>query len=304
MLESVNKDLWPEVVKLLTSDGMITVSPQFESQFDIIHFLFKEMVWNMNGLDHHGNTPLHIACLAVDLNFVRTITSFTNCDFNIQNKHGNTALSIACRYNLDLVKFLIEIKHCKVLIRNKDGELPLHHACRLGNLDVVKYLVNMITVKYENNTGDTPLCVAVGFVHTDVVQFLVEIDNCDVNHQNKNGDTPLHIACRIGNIHVVRALTDFKNRNISCDLNIKNNQEETPALIAYNKHHSDIFRLLVTEHHCACECLLIMLERISKDQWPEVVGILIADGNGKDVTIPSFFGSKLKVISFLAEEKI
>ena len=304
VLDSVNKDLWPEVVKLLTSDGKITVFPQFESQVDVVHFLFKERVWNVNDLDHHGNTPLHIACLAGDLNVARTITSFTNCHYNSQNKHGNTALSIACQNNLDIVKVLIETKHCKVQIQNKDGDSPLHHACRHGKLSIVQFLVNgqLLPINCENNTGNTPLCVAAGTVYNNVVQFLVEIDDCDVNHQNNNGDTPLHIACITGDIRVVKTLTDFRNRKGSCDFNVKNKQQETPALIAFNEHHNDIFRLLVTEHHC--ECLLSVLENISKDQWSEAVGILIADRNGKDVTVPSFLGSKLKVISFLAEVEI
>ena len=305
VLESISKDLWPEVVKLLTIDGAITVSPQFESQFDVIHFLFNERVWDLNVLDCHGNTPLHIACLAGDLNVVRTIISFAKCRYNIQNKHGNTALCIACQCNLELVMFLIETKHCQVQIRNKDGDSPLHHACRLGKLSIVKYLVNeqLLPVNCVNNTGNTPLCVAVEAVEIGVVQFLVEIDDCDVNYQNKNGDTPLHIACRIGDTCVVRALTDFRNRKVSCNFNVKNNRQATPALIAYKKHHSDIFRLLVTEDHC--ECLLSVLNRIKRNRWSEAVGILITGKYGsKDVTMPSFSGSALKVISFLAEEKI
>ena len=276
VLESISKNLWPEVVKLLTSDGTITVSPQFESRFDVIHFLFKERVWVLNDMDNHGNTPLHIACLAGDLQVIKTVTSFVNC------------------------------QDCKVQIRNRNGDSPLHHACRLGKLSIVEYLVNsqLLPVNCENNTGNTPLCVAAGTIYSDVVQFLVEIDDCDVNHQNKKGDTPLHIACRIGYIRVVRALTNLRNRKVSCNFNVMNNQQETPALIAFNEYHNDIFRLLVTEHHC--ECLLSVLERIKIDQWSEVVGILIADknANGEEVTVPSFFGCKLQIISFLAEEKI
>ena len=46
------------------------------------------------------------------------------------------------------------------------------------------------------------------------------------------------------------------------------------------------------------------MKGINEDKWSEAVGILIADKTGKEVTVPSLFGSKLKVIIFLAEEKI
>ena len=64
----------------------------------------------------------------------------------------------------------------------------------------------------------------------------------EVNCCNKVGNTPLHLACLAGNLSAVQFLTNITD----CKTNIKNDQQETPALIAFRNRHSVIFRLLVT----------------------------------------------------------
>ncbi len=57
---------------------------------------------------------------------------------------------------------------------------PLHNACRSGNLDVVKYLMSEIQVRYEH---------------------LI-----DVNEKAIDGITPIHLAAASGNPSLIRFL--------------------------------------------------------------------------------------------------
>ena len=247
---------------------------------NIVKFFITEKLCNVSHQNKFGDTPLHLSKRV-------SVAELLKCDVNSKNERGDTALSIACQHNLDLVKFFIKRKHCEVLIKNKYGDSPLHLACRHGKLDIVKYLVNEqnLNCEDENNDGDSPLCVAAKGVHNNVVQFLVARKDCNMNHQNRKGDTPLHIACRRGDICLVKTLTDYRECNVSCDLNIRNNRQETPALIAFRKHHNDIFRLLVTKYHH--ECLLNVFKSVERYRWPDVVRILTIGGT---VQVLNFLG--------------
>jgi len=55
-----------------------------------------------------------------------------------------------------------------------DGLNALHHCCRAGNLELVKLLVSYgADVRLATRDGWTPLHIAVGAGHQDVVRFLL-----------------------------------------------------------------------------------------------------------------------------------
>jgi len=61
----------------------------------------------------------------------------------------------------------------------------------------------------------------------------------DLNVQNEEGDTPLIIACRKNSIKTVKCLV-----NCGADLNKKNNKRETALTIAYEGNHESILKIL------------------------------------------------------------
>ena len=196
VLESVNKDLWPEVVKLLTSDETMTVTPQFESQFDVIHFLFNKRVWDLNSLDYHGNTPLHIACLIGDLNVVRIITSYANCNFNVTNYQQETPALIAYKkHHSDIFRLLVTEHHCDCLLSVLEGiEKDLWP-------EVARIL-----------TAGSAVIIPSHFVSQfDVISFLFDKSVWDLNGLDVHGNTPLHFALLLGDLNIVRIITSFTN---------------------------------------------------------------------------------------------
>ena len=77
-------------------------------------------------------------------------------------------------------------------------------ACRDGDLVKVKYLVEVKHVDpklcKDSENGNTPLHWASGYGHLDIVKYLAEEQQCDVECMNKCGSTPLHGAAQGGRL--------------------------------------------------------------------------------------------------------
>jgi hypothetical protein len=105
---------------------------------------------------------------------------------------------------------------------------PLHEAAKRGNLEFLSELLTAgISVNGLDKAGNTPLHWACRGGHAEAVRLLLAKGPA-INAQNKLGDTPLHAAAWAGNLAIVKLLLDAKDIQI----NIKNNQNETPLNLA------------------------------------------------------------------------
>ena len=84
------------------------------------------------------------------------------------------------------------IKICgKIDIEPKDenGQRPIHYAARIGNLNMVKYLMEVIKEKYPKDfDGKTPLDLAKEYENEEVVKFLESLPK---NPKDSESKTPL-----------------------------------------------------------------------------------------------------------------
>jgi ankyrin repeat protein len=70
--------------------------------------------------------------------------------------------------------------------------MPLGAACTRGCLDAVKVLVEHgADVKITKTDGSTALCLAIKHDHIDIVQYLLENTDIDIELKNQVGETPL-----------------------------------------------------------------------------------------------------------------
>ena len=68
-----------------------------------------------------------------------------NINLNYLEYHGQSLVHLCCLYNrLDLLKLFVEFGQCDILTMNRDGWLPLHIAIYLGYMDIVLYLLECI----------------------------------------------------------------------------------------------------------------------------------------------------------------
>ncbi len=90
-----------------------------------------------------------------------------------------------------------------------------------------------------DETGQTPLMIALVTGRAEIVRLLLE-NGANASHVQKTGDwTPLHRAVDSENIELVRLLLQYQ-----ADKNHRNRQGETPLDLAKKKNLAEITKLL------------------------------------------------------------
>jgi len=137
-----------------------------------------------------------------------------------------------------------------------DGKTPLWNACQIGNVKIVRVLLELFApYKYSgqgrypvnhqdsHHINQTPLSIACENGHLQVVLELLKNTNIKVNLATNDGRTPLLIACQEGHLEIVRAL--LKDSRVDVHQTDKN--RATPLSVACEHGHKDIVRMLLTE---------------------------------------------------------
>ena len=119
-------------------------------------------------------------------------------------------LIISAIYNGDLreVKRLVEVEQVDLDLCTYDDvrATPLHLASLCGHLDIVRYLLEERNCDLECRTEyeSTPLHCAAMEGSLDIVQYLISERGCDPMCGNQSGTTSLHIASVFGHLDIVR----------------------------------------------------------------------------------------------------
>jgi ankyrin repeat protein len=228
---------------------------------------FNEQV-NTNYDYNNGMTPFLAACENNRVKVVKYLVKNCNADITKVDNDGNNALHIASLYsNMEVLMYLIMKKNvdvsaphnditrdtCTISIntKNNKGKTPLNYACiHKGRTSMNCYLYN--------EKGEVPMNN-----NLDMVKFLIK-HGADIHSRDNEGNTILHDACKANNIEVVKYLIEEKDMN----MNISNNQGLTcidyscktgftPTFEYLARRHSDI-KTYKDKHgnnalHIACE---------------------------------------------------
>ncbi|KAM7508870.1 hypothetical protein LguiA_019323 [Lonicera macranthoides] len=111
-----------------------------------------------------GETPLHIACMAGHLNFVREVLKLKRDFAKELNQDGFTPLHIATAHgHIEIVKELLKMDRYLCNHEGRERRIPLHCAVIRGKIVVVKELLSASKDSIENTTvrGETALHLAV-----------------------------------------------------------------------------------------------------------------------------------------------
>ena len=100
-------------------------------------------------LDKCGHFALHTAAKHASLEVVQYLVD------------GIKSLLPDGAHSTKAVKLLAEISKCTLTSKDNFGELPLHKACRVGNMQVVEYLMtkSMASVKTVNSENELAIHV-------------------------------------------------------------------------------------------------------------------------------------------------
>lgn len=175
-------------------------------KIDTAKFLIEKGA-DINLVDSNGNNALIYAVEVGNIEFVKYLVS-KGADINAESEFGITALCrAACLKSTDIAKFLIErganIDGAKI---KKSDHSPLQDAVYLGNMDMVKLLVNNgANVNLKNASGNSIIYFAVCQNRTEILKFLLG-KNILVDALTTDNISPAMIATIKGNKEILKLL--------------------------------------------------------------------------------------------------
>lgn len=205
-----------------------------------------------------GDRPLHLACSRGHLNITKLLVEAPQqpAEVNVKDDEEHYPIHFCCKSgHLTVLSYLLE-KQAQPHVCNIYGDTPLHLACYSGKVEIVKHLISVTgcdSLAKENIFSETPLHSACTSGRSlELIKYLLELPNVNINYQGKDGHTALHSACYHGHIRVVQFLLEC-----GADMNLvacsemnggtDKKEEQTPLMWAYEQGHDTIVTLL--KHH-------------------------------------------------------
>lgn len=171
-------------------------------------------------------------------------------DLPIDDKWTDYALLISAlkRKRTEVVKILLN-KGCRTrkIPRTDDSDTPLHCAVKMGNMEIVKLLVDKgASISDVDKNKETPLCLAMKKDNHEIVDLILSSINLeDFNASNNDGLSHFHIACMRNNVSFAE---NFLKRGASVNglvnLNIKQWGGYSPLHFAVDYNSLDVIKLL------------------------------------------------------------
>lgn len=149
-----------------------------------------------------GETPLHIACIAGHVGFVKEVL-ILGLEFAGEfNQDGLSPLHIAsARGDVEIVKELLKVGSHLCLAKGKERRIPLHSAVAKGRIHVITELLQACSDSIAQVTarGETCFHLAVKNNQYEALKLLchhvVSFNKEDVlNNKDDRGNTLLHLA--------------------------------------------------------------------------------------------------------------
>ena len=161
------------------------------------------------------------------------------------NQNQDTPLHLAVRSG-DVNKVKGVLLNSKMSINSIDrkGRTPLELACKIGNLDIIKTLIDHTVQDDKGTIGDKLLKIALNYEKDEVILLLITKLKCDPNI--KGGyyhRSPLHVACKKGNLSLVRTLI----RDYHADLNENDYNGKIPFTLALDNRSDEVMLVLISE---------------------------------------------------------
>ncbi|RDD34077.1 ankyrin repeat domain-containing protein [Wolbachia endosymbiont of Cylisticus convexus] len=160
---------------------------------------------NVRGLN--GKTPLHYAVEINELSMVALLLNRKNINPLIADDDGKSALSCARE---EVLQALINHKY------GSEGDSLLHLAAMLNEANAVRFLLNKgVNVNEQNALLHTPLHLAAGAGHEEIVEILIREGNADKDVLDVRNHAAIHYAVNNKKLEVVKLLS-----NLGADVNI------------------------------------------------------------------------------------
>ena len=259
-------DLDPSIINRTDGNGQTPLHLAVALGAEVIAEDLLNHGGDANAKNLEGFSPWHIAAANGNLSMVRMFlkqpaerlhvnSQVSATDNQEQNPdgssarvnltmHGATSLHLAAlNGHAEIVKSIIGDGRCRKLIEDRSGMTEFHQACKLGQLDVVKLLIDT-SAKYvrqpSKKNGSIGFHLACRYASGyEVAKFLLEAhpDLCRIT--DSFGEVALHHAARGGVVKIVQLLLQQPDINI----NALNKRDQTPLAIAAERENAAVCTL-------------------------------------------------------------
>ena len=174
---------------------------------EFLKYILSNDESSLNEQDEEGNTLLHFAVQSDNTEMVASVIyakgDYSHC-YSL-NKCGHTPIQTAIKYGcLKVIKYMLRMYEEST--KNISQSSLIHTACYAGHLNVLKCLIQEFHFCLDcvDDKGRTPLYSAVAAGKFEIIKYLVEPNQCDINKVSiYTSDTPLHVASSNGHMNIV-----------------------------------------------------------------------------------------------------
>lgn len=232
--------LSPNWVDVLTEQNeTCLILAASEGRIELVKFLLKHTT-KINHFSKTGFDALLAACFNGHFHVAEELLKSGKFDIHfIHPEVGFSYLSTAClRSNKPAIQFFL--KH-GANINQLDINLttPLFHAIKNRNIELVKFLLQQKDINLEQVIHDSGTVLHFGTTigNLEIVKLLIA-HGADRYKLTSNSETLLHLACRNGNLKLIEyCLT------LGIDVSAKNNLGQTAIDIAKKSNKKDLISL-------------------------------------------------------------
>ena len=187
--------------------------------------------------DYDGRQPLHLAVTSANPDMVAAIIRQTSCMINALDQRDRTPLHYAAIQGLeDIARLLLEVG-AKSDLLDEAGASTGHLAVQSGSEKTVRMFIEKNQCQQLDSQKRTPLMWAVALERVAIVNISVTVDP---DARDMMGYSALHIAVSNNIPSCVQPLL-----GLGADINIRNNEGESPVLLASKLGHEDVLTSLL-----------------------------------------------------------
>ncbi|ETN74269.1 ankyrin repeat protein, partial [Necator americanus] len=133
---------------------------------------------------------------------------------------------------------------CNLELRNENGHCALMEAASAGHLNIVKLLVQSgakaVFVNMNSEFKESPLTLAAYKGYTDVIEYLLSLDDYDRSTRDEELHTALMEAAMDGHLEVARVLIQA-----GAPVNLTSESYESPLTLSCCGGHAELVSIFL-----------------------------------------------------------
>jgi len=198
-------------------------------------------------IDEKGNSILMYLIMKDDFSMIKYLLKVSKTvNLNQRNHLGYTAFAYALKCNnFEIIDYFINNKFVDLHSEDDYGnDMIMYSTCGQSGLSIEQYkkMIKSLDdeiIDHRNHNGETYLIMATKVNHERFINILLD-RGVQVNLQDSEGNTALHYAAVQGNTKTIKILLNHQAK-----LEIMNNKNETPLMVACRFEQKDAMAVLI-----------------------------------------------------------